>query len=63
MTRAARVPEIACDSRKQKLYRLNRPLCINTIQPELCVRGNGMGNSVLVEFKNINSLKDIQLNM
>ena len=26
MTRAARVLEIACDSRKQKLYRLNRPL-------------------------------------
>ena len=26
MTRAARAQEIACDSRKQKLYRLNRPL-------------------------------------
>ena len=26
MTRAARVLVIACDSRKQKLYRLNRPL-------------------------------------
>ena len=26
MTRAARALEIACDSRKQKLYRLNRPL-------------------------------------
>ena len=26
MTRAARAAEIACDSRKQKLYRLNQPL-------------------------------------
>ena len=26
MTRAARALEIACDSRKQKLYHLNRPL-------------------------------------
>ena len=26
MTRAARALEIACDSREQKLYRLNRPL-------------------------------------
>ena len=26
VTRAARAPEIACDSRKQKLYRLNWPL-------------------------------------
>ena len=26
MTRAVPAPEIACDSRKQKLYRLNRPL-------------------------------------
>ena len=26
MTRAARALEIACDSRKQKLYPLNRPL-------------------------------------
>ena len=26
MTRAARAPEIACDSRKQKLYHLNQPL-------------------------------------
>ena len=25
MTRAVRTLEIACDSRKQKLYRLNRP--------------------------------------
>ena len=26
MTRAARALEIACDRRKQKLYRLNRPI-------------------------------------
>ena len=32
MTRAARALEIACDSRKQKLYRLNRPL-LTTVRP------------------------------
>ena len=38
MTRAARVTKIACDNRKQKSYRVNRPLhtllppCKNTIQ-------------------------------
>ena len=34
MTQAVRALEIACDSRKQKLYRLNWPLQFKDLKPD-----------------------------